>query len=170
MALSPMSYVSGGLGIALTLSLAGNAILHANNKTLKAEKKGLVQEVEIVTGVVKTQQSTLGTINTLALAGVDQVKELNTKVDTLNAETRSLNNEINELRLTEELNANLTPYARGIAARTRLCGTFVQLSSTGSIEGCDSPRSATPDDISGTDIPARESPRTIRDDDGEGGT
>lgn len=162
--MTPVAYV----GIALALSLAANAVLHADKKALKAELNVKDQQIQTIRDAVDMQANALGIIDRLATASAARAKTLEAVGIATAKETKGLRDEINNLRTTEEAAARLDPHNRSLASHKRLCRSVRRLASDGTAPGCDDPAASGADDPRRTPISPSDGADADSGDNGEG--
>ena len=111
-------WIIGGLGILVIGFLL--TLERAKVGKLEAEKDLLVANQITLEGAIETQAKTAGTLSLLTEATIEQNADFFEAIEEANAETARIRSMLDELRATEEANAILQPYERGLAARSRL--------------------------------------------------
>lgn len=137
--MGPLAYATGAMGLAALVGWGMYGIEHANRRAAEAALDVKNQQIVDLKSAIADQQTSMEINTRMAELNVSVAADLGARWSAAEERAAALEQEINNLRATEERNAVTDPQARAIAARERACRIMRAASTDGVVEGCIGP-------------------------------
>lgn len=157
------------IGVSLAAAGLGVMLLLANAKVdvITAQRDLEIKNRVTVESAMETQTNAFINLKEIEAAGRDRETNLEQSNQAIRKEKEMLDDKINSLRITEEREARLAPFNRGLAAHSRLDSIMQQFSSDRDIEDRDVSGTTSTNNKIGTPVQSGKDTNSSSSDDGE---